>query len=247
MLSLTAAHLDLDLAKNRVDLHRWRQRTALLKVRLSSAHEDVERYRANAARLRRQAELEAATGRAAGTAAAVLLQRATELEARMAEQGAVLAAVQADLLHAQEAVADRDRQLAEEQAAAVSSGDQAQATLAEARAKCARLQEQLAAAQERAALADQTAVAAQVGKAELLNVACNCSWGWDCYERAEHFAGAVPAMCLRHQPPLHAAQERAKLAEQTLRQKEELLAEKERLQSDMQHISQVSFTALTCR
>lgn len=162
-LALAAAHLDLDLAKNRVDLHRWRQRTALLKVRLSSAHEDVERYRANAARLRRQAELEAAAGRAAGAAAAVLLQRAATLEARLVERGAVLASVQADLLRAQEAVADRDRQLAEEQAVAVASGDEAQAALAEARANCTRLQEQLAAAQERAALADQTAAAAQVG------------------------------------------------------------------------------------
>ena len=44
-LGLAAAHAVLDLAKNRVDLHRWRQRTALLKVRLSSAAEDVERYR----------------------------------------------------------------------------------------------------------------------------------------------------------------------------------------------------------
>ncbi len=134
-------------------------------MRLSSAHEDVERYRAITARLRRQAELEAAAGRAAGAAAAALLQRATALEARMAEQGGVLAAVQADLLRAQEVVADRDRQLAEEHAAAVASGDEAQAALAEARASCARLQEQLAAAQERAALADQTAAAAQVGTA----------------------------------------------------------------------------------
>lgn len=161
-LSLSAARLDVDLAKNRVDLHRWRQRTALLKVRLSSAHEDVDRYRRLAALLSRQAELEVGARCGTSVAAAALAQQAAGLSARIAEQGAVLAALHAELLHAQEAVASRDAQIAEQAAAALSSSEQAQVALLEVQTTCMRLQEQMAAVQERATLADQVAAAAQV-------------------------------------------------------------------------------------
>ena len=104
-LSLAATQAGLDLAKNRVDLHRWRQRTALLKVRLSSAHEDVDRYRRVGELLRRQYELEvvakaAERGRGQGLAAQV----ATLMQG-MRAQGGIIAGLQADLLRAQEAVA----------------------------------------------------------------------------------------------------------------------------------------------
>ena len=64
-------------------------------------------------------------------------------------------------------------------------------------------------------------------------------------------AGSPNELCSawhRHQATVHTClafaclplpQERANLAEQTLRQKEALLAEKERFQSDVQHFSQV--------
>ena len=162
-LSLAATQAGLDLAKNRVDLHRWRQRTALLKVRLSSAHEDVDRYRRTGELLRRQYELEvAAKAGEQGRGSALVAQVATLVQ-RMREQGSVIAGLQADLLRAQEAVAARDAELAAQQASAVEAGDAAQAALAEAQAAARSLQEQLAAVQERARLAEQTAAAAQVG------------------------------------------------------------------------------------
>lgn len=157
------AQANLDAAKTRVDLHRWRQRTALLKVRLSSAHEDVDRYRRVGELLHRQYELEVAAKHGSQAVATALGAQVTALAARMAQQAAALAGLQADLLRAQETVAVRDREIAGQQEAMVLSSDQAQVALAEARAGAARLQEQLAAVQERAQLADQTAVAAQVG------------------------------------------------------------------------------------
>lgn len=166
-LGHAAAQAELDAAKARVDLHRWRQRTALLKVRLSSAHEDVDRYRRMGELLRRQYELEVAAKRGSQAQAVELGGRVAALAARMAEQAAALAALQADLLAAQEAVEARDREIAAQQEALVMSSDQAQAALAEARAGAARLQEQLQAVQERARLADQTAATAQVGAVHL--------------------------------------------------------------------------------
>lgn len=161
-LALGAAKLDHDLAKNRVDLHRWRQRTALLKVRLSSAHEDVARYRRMAALLCRQTELEAALKTQAGLNGAELGMEVVRLSGRIAEQAAVVATLQAELLRAHEAVAERDAAIDEQHAAMLQSSEAAEAALAEARANCERLQKQLAAVQERAALADQTAAAAKV-------------------------------------------------------------------------------------
>lgn len=164
-MSRAAAQAELDAAKTRVDLHRWRQRTALLKVRLSSAHEDVDRYRRMGDLLRRQYELEILAKRGGQAQALALGSQVDALAARMAQQAAALAGLQADLLAAQSAVAARDRDIADQQQALAMSSHQAQAALAEARAGAARLQEQLEAVQERARLADQTAATAQVGVA----------------------------------------------------------------------------------
>ena len=161
-LSLAATQAGLDLAKNRVDLHRWRQRTALLKVRLSSAHEDVDRYRRMGELLRRQYELEVVAKAGEQGRGNTLAAQVAALVQHMGQQTATIAGLQADLLRAQEAVAARDAELAAQQAAAVAAGDAAQAELAEAQAAARSLQEQLAAVQERARLAEQTAAAAQV-------------------------------------------------------------------------------------
>ncbi|EFN59189.1 expressed protein, partial [Chlorella variabilis] len=156
-----SAQLSVDLAKNRVDLHRWRQRTALLKVRLSSAHEDVDRYRRMGDLLHRQFELEMAARRGSRAQASALGRQVLALTGRMREQAAGIAALQAELLRLQETVAARDAEIAAQQEAMVTSSDAAQAALAEVQAACGRLQEQVAAVQERAKLADQTAAAAQ--------------------------------------------------------------------------------------
>lgn len=161
-LSLAATQVGLDLAKNRVDLHRWRQRTALLKVRLSSAHEDVDRYRRMGELLRRQYELEVVAKAGEQGRGNTLAAQVAALVQHMGQQAATIAGLQADLLRAQEAMAARDAELAAQQAAAVAAGDAAQAELAEAQAAARSLQEQLAAVQERARLAEQTAAAAQV-------------------------------------------------------------------------------------
>jgi chromosome segregation ATPase len=162
VLGRCAAELGVDLAKNRVDLHRWRQRTALLKVRLSSAQEDVDRYRRMGELLNRQHELEVTTRRGSRAQAAALAQQVLKLAGRMRQQAAAIAGLQADLLRLQETVAARDRDIEQQQEAMVASSEQAQAELAEAQAGCRRLTEQLAAVQDRAAAADQVAVAAQV-------------------------------------------------------------------------------------
>jgi hypothetical protein len=160
-LGRQAALADLDLAKSRVDLHRWRQRTALLKVRLSSAHEDVERYRRLGDLLRRQAQLEGAAKRGSQGAAVELAAQVARLRGRMGEQAAGIATLQAEVLQLQETVASRDRDIAAQQAAMLLSSDEVQVALAEAAAAAGRLQDQLAAVRERAQLADQTAAAAQ--------------------------------------------------------------------------------------
>ena len=186
-LSLAAAQAGLDLAKNRVDLHRWRQRTALLKVRLSSAHEDVDRYRRAGELLRRQYELEVAAKAGAQGRSAALAAQVAALTARMQQQGAQIAALQADLLRAQEGVAARDAELAAQQAAMVAASDAAQVALAEAQAGAGRLQEQLAAVQERARLAEQTAAASQV------RVQCWCVRLGECQDCTSEHAPAAHA------------------------------------------------------
>lgn len=247
-----AAQLSVDLVKNRVDLHRWRQRTALLKVRLSSAQEDVERFRRMEALLRRQLELELQARRGCKAQVAALACQLAAYSVQLQEQRARIAALQEEMLKGQGLMAQRNEELAQQRQEMATSSAEARALLAASQATCTRLQEQVAAVQERAALADQTAAAAQVNLIWLLQVAMSSGRALPCALARAGACGAalsappcLQACTLRTIPthPLipicpHHPQERANLAEQTLRQKEALLAEKERFQSDMQHFSQ---------
>lgn len=160
------AMLECDLAKSKVDLHRWRQRTALLKVQLTSAQEDVDRYHRMADIFFRQFELELAAKRGMAGQLDEQRERLAGMQAHMQQQAEVLAALQAEARQLQGIVASRDDQLAQMQKNLQLNGEEQAAALAAEQAKCLRLHEQLVAVEERARLTE-AALAAEQSRAQV--------------------------------------------------------------------------------
>eukprot|EP00887_Chlorella_sp_A99_P005807 scaffold1.g5807.t1 len=215
------AALECDLAKSKVDLHRWRQRTALLKVRLSSVQEDVERYQRVAGILLHQSDLELEAKRGYRGQAAGLREQLGTLTGRMQAQAEALAALRSEARQLAAAVANRDDQLAQLQANLELSGEEQQAALATEQAKCTRLHEQLVAVEERVRLTE-AALAAEQGRAQ----------------QAEHALQQERAMFAANQT-LHTgltsmAQMMDANVQAQLREAQEALREKERRERELE-------------
>jgi hypothetical protein len=154
--NIAVATLEFELSKSRVDMHRWRQRTALLKVKLSAAEEDLESHRRMGALLHRQMELEAASRQEVGAQAELLRGRLLDMQAAM-EAAAQRAAAVRDELAESNAALEESRAAAEQMRRSLElDGDHARVELAAAQARAAGAEQAAAAGKERAALAEQT-------------------------------------------------------------------------------------------
>jgi hypothetical protein len=160
-LSRAVVAREFELTKSKVDLLRWRQRSALLKVQLSSTEEDVQRYQRVGAILQRQYELEQNTKQA-------VQQVATAAHAVLAERGRQQAAAwRAELEGAQAALQDRQRQLGELQQELLLSSQREGELEQQLAAVQAQLEQSTAAARDRAAVLQQEASQLRADYAQL--------------------------------------------------------------------------------
>lgn len=152
------AERELDLSKSKVDLLRWRQRAALLKMQLSSAEEDVKRYQRVSDILRRQYELERAAKLTAQENTAAQRHCAAAVDAAAAEQAREGQGLRTELDGMQAVLAERQRQLMQlqqELAATSQREGELEQRLEALQTQRAQLEQQLTAAEGRAAALQQ--------------------------------------------------------------------------------------------
>lgn len=157
----TVSSLEFDLSLGKVDLMRWRQRTSLLKVRLSSTQEDVARYSRFLDLVLRQGELEAVAAASWKGHASALEHHSLELQDSLRSRMHEARSLAAEVASLEAALAERESMLAEAQRAERAVHAEVARTAERAAQREERLTGQLAAAMERAALAEQTALGAR--------------------------------------------------------------------------------------